>query len=225
MDKVLTRDELLQFLKRTCLDMETKQEELRQLDAVAGDGDLGVTVKLGFKTVRESLHLLSDKDIGAILVQSGIVFNKAAASTYGTLMATIFMRAGRQVTGKETLCLEDIAAMVNSAVDGVIERGGASLGDCTLLDSLIPVQQTIKQCTSENLKPHEILVRAVESATKGAESTIEMEAKHGRASWSKGKSKGTPDAGAIAITHILESILQSYETAGQFDHEHDSSLQ
>lgn len=207
----MNRDKLLQLLENTCLDMETTQEELRELDAKVGDGDLGVTVKLGFSAVRENLPQLADKDIGAILMQSGRVFNNAAASTFGTLMSTFLMRAGRVVKGKETISLEDASAMMKAGGDGIMELGGAVLGECTLLDSLIPAQQTIEQGVRDNLPLGEILSTTVDAAEKGVESTIDMIAKHGRAGWFKEKSKGIPDAGAVAITYLLKSFLKSYE--------------
>lgn len=206
-EELFTAD-VLYLLSKMCLDMEATQEELQELDAKAGDGDLGVTVKLGFAAVRENLSICVDKDIGTILIQSGMVFNKAAASTFGTLMATAFMKAGHVVKGQTRINLENLVAMLASAVNGIMSMGGALPGDRTMLDALIPARDAVEWCAAKSLSIKDAMAEAAKAAKKGAESTVGMIAKHGRAGWLSQKALGVPDAGATAIALMLGFISQ-----------------
>jgi len=197
--------ELIELLNRMCLDMETVHEKLQELDAKVGDGDLGVTVRLGFKAVREILPQLADKDIGTILIQSGMAFNKAGASTFGTLVATAFIRAGHEVKDKKKIEVKDVTVMLKRAIEGIKERGKASQGECTMLDALIPAKESLCACSNKNQTLSVCMVAAEEAAEKGAESTTEMKARHGRAGWLGKRSVGVPDAGAVAIALMFRS--------------------
>ncbi len=198
----------IELLKKTSLEMEASQEKLGKLDAAAGDGDLGISVKLGFKAVREGLKDLIDEDIGTILIQSGMTFNRAGASTFGALLSTAFIRAGSKVKGLKEIGIEEIAVMVKAAVEGIEERGKASVGERTMLDAIIPAQEAIEKCVSEGVTLKESLTIGAEAAEKGAELTTGMKAKHGRAGWLAERTKNIPDAGATAIAMMLRAVSQ-----------------
>ena len=205
MEEKLSVAELIELLEKMCLDMEASQEKLRELDAAVGDGDLGVTVNLGFKAIREEISQLKDEDVGTIFTKSGIAFGKAGASTFGALMAAAFMRAGGEVKGLSEIEIENVIAMMKASIEGIKERGKALPGECTMLDALIPVQEALEKYALNGKSLNEAMTIAAEAAEKGAESTTPMKARHGRAGWLAEKSIGVPDAGATAIAMMLRS--------------------
>jgi len=188
--------------------MEAAQEELRELDAKTGDGDLGVTAKLGFKAIRENLSQLINEDIETILTKSGMAFSKAGASTFGALMATAFMRAGGKAKGLSQIGIEDITTMMKAAIEGIKRRGKASQGECTMLDALIPAQETLEKYALNGKSLNEAMAIAAKAAKKGAELTTGMKARHGRAGWLTEKSIGVPDAGATAVAMMLRFVSE-----------------
>lgn len=206
MAEQLSKDQFLNLLEKTCLDMEAAQDKLQQLDAQAGDGDLGVTVKLGFQAVREKLPQMAGEDIGGILTKSGMAFNAAGASTFGTLMATFFLRAGRVTKGKINIGLKDFISMMTSAVEGIKERGKASPGERTMLDALIPALDQLSLYGNQDQTFKKALESAAQAAEAGAKSTAQMQARHGRAGWLGERSKGVPDAGAVAVTLMFRAF-------------------
>jgi len=206
MKESLSTADVVNLLHKVCIDMEAVTDELTEIDAKCGDGDLGISVKLGFAAVRKGLPEFAELDTGALLAKSGAVFNAAGASTFGTLMATAFMRAGRAVKGKNEIGLSDIADMMTSAVDGIRERGKAAPGERTMLDSLIPAQEALTACCRDKRCLSDALDAAADAAKKGAESTAHMEAKHGRAGWIGKRLEQVPDAGATAIAILLRSM-------------------
>jgi dihydroxyacetone kinase len=202
----LSSEQVLLLLERMCAEMEAAQAALQELDAKAGDGDLGVTVQLGFRAVCENLRQCGGKDIGTTLVTLGMAFNAAAASTFGTLMATAFMRAGRPVKGKMEIGLTEFVAMMEAAVEGIKERGKAAPGERTMLDALIPAAEALAISSKEGKGLSEALIAAAAAAEAGAQATAAMIPRHGRAGWIARKPIGVPDAGAVAVARMLEAL-------------------
>ncbi len=97
---LLDADALRGLLKKVAKSLERHSEELRELDAKVGDGDLGVTVQLMAKALVEFAASEAETDIGRLLMQCGMAVNRANPSTFGTIVASGFMGAGASVVGK-----------------------------------------------------------------------------------------------------------------------------
>ena len=205
---MLTTTNTVSILKDAASDFESHSEELRQLDAVIGDGDLGVTVKLGSKGLREYLSSPEENNVGQLLVKCGLQFNKASPSTFGTLLASAFMSAGKAVMGKEKIEIEDLVLIADGAVDGIKKRGKAEVGDKTMLDCLVPAVEAFKKELASGAEPETALKAAVTAAEEGMKATIPMMSKHGRASWHREKTIGVQDAGATAMYYLIESFAR-----------------
>ena len=211
MAEILTRDDVLAALHKLAADLTANAERLRELDAAIGDGDLGITVTLGFGAVVEGLEALADQDIATILLRSGMAFNRKAASTFGVLFATMMMRAAKEAKGLETLGIGDLARMAQSAAEGVMERGKAQPGDKTLLDALVPAAQSLRTAAEADTPLAAALREAASVAAEGAEATIEMKSKSGRSSWFAERTVGAQDPGATAIQMMFESLASYVE--------------
>lgn len=205
---MLTATDILSLLKEIAADFEGHSEELRQLDAVIGDGDLGVTVELGSKALREYLASPDESNIGQLLAKCGLQFNKASPSTFGTLLASAFMGAGKAVIGKERIEIEDLGLMADGAVDGIKKRGKAEVGDKTMLDCLVPAVEAFKKELAGDASPEVALTAALTAAEEGMKATIPMMSKHGRASWHREKTIGVQDAGATAMYYLIEPFVR-----------------
>lgn len=205
---MLTTIDLASILKKVATDLESHSEELRQLDAVIGDGDLGVTVELGSKALREYLASSDEDTIGQLLAKCGMQFNKASPSTFGTLLASAFMGAGKAVLGKEKIDIADTGLMGDGAIDGVKKRGKAEVGDKTMLDCLVPAVEAFKKELADGIDPEVALKDAVTAAEEGMKATIPMMSKHGRASWHRENTVGVQDAGATATYYLIESFVR-----------------
>jgi len=196
------------ILKEVASDFKSHSEELRQLDAVIGDGDLGVTVELGSKGLSEYLTSPVPEDVGQLLAQCGLQFNKASPSTFGTLLASAFMGAGKAAMGKKTIEVDDLALLADGAVDSIKRRGKAEVGDKTLLDCLVPAAAAFKKELAGGGGIEAALKAAVTAAEEGMKATIPMMSKHGRASWHREKTIGVQDAGATAMYYLIESFVR-----------------
>ncbi len=204
---MVTKDQIVQWLESTAAVLEENKEYLTQLDAAIGDADHGINMDRGFKKVMSQLPSVVDKDIGSILKTAGMALISSVGGAGGPLYGTLFMRAGMAVDGKYELTSEDVAALLQAAVDGVVQRGKAQLGDKTMVDALAPAAEAFKQAIETGSDVVEALQRAVAAAEQGMKDTIPMLAKKGRASYLGERSIGHQDPGATSSYLILKALL------------------
>lgn len=98
--------------------------------------------------------------------------------------------------------------MLRAAAKGIQDRGGASLGDKTLLDALLPA---IDRLEAELGRAHSdggvaAVDTMAQTAEEAAQATSVLQARRGRASYTGERSIGSPDAGAVAIGVIARSV-------------------
>jgi phosphoenolpyruvate---glycerone phosphotransferase subunit DhaL len=207
-DLKLNRADLTSVLIEVAGDMKGHVDQLRDLDAVLGDGDLGVTVAMGSDALIAYLAAPDETDIGKMLVKCGLNVNKVNPSTFGTLQASAFMGAGKAVLNKTELRVVDLIAMGNGAIDGIKKRGKAEVGDKTMLDSLVPAVETFQRSFTEKEDIAEALKAAVSAAEAGMRATDQMKAKFGRGSWRPDGTVGKRDGGATAFYFMIESFAR-----------------
>jgi dihydroxyacetone kinase/dihydroxyacetone kinase-like protein len=104
--------------------------------------------------------------------------------------------------------------MFRAAVEGIKARGQSDLGDKTLLDALIPLTDRLEQELRSGADGAAALAAAAETARQAAEATLGMVAKRGRASYTGERSRGSVDAGAMAVAVITEQVSKAWETQG-----------
>lgn len=174
------------------------------LDGLAGDGDFGTSLATGFKVIKKDLPEIDKPDIGAMLLKLSMLVSKHVGGSSGPIWGTGFMKAALVSKGKTEVTLEELAGMVGNAVDGIMARGGAQLGDKTLLDAVIPVRERLDAAAAEGASDLGALLReCAEIADNAVDATRGLVAHRGRASQVGARSANTPDPGIVAIATIL----------------------
>lgn len=209
MEESISREELLSALGRAVDYLEKSADELNRLDSAVGDGDMGVTITLGCRAVRKALPDLAAQDIGTIVSKCGMAFNGAAPSTLGALTAIAAMRAGREAKGVEALSPKSLLALARAAEAAIIEKGKAQVGDKTLLDALTPSLDALERGLAEGKALHDAARSGLEAARAGAEATVSMKARSGRAAWLPERTVGHPDPGAVVVLRLWEALAGS----------------
>ncbi len=101
-------------------------------------------------------------------------------------------------------------------MDGVVARGKAAEGDKTLVDALAPAARAAETAATEpNATPAAVLAAAAQAAEDGAEATVPLVARKGRASYLGERSAGHLDPGARSTALILRALATSASTAAQ----------
>lgn len=187
-------------LEKVAVALEVNSKKFEDLDAAAGDADLGITARKIAEGIRSANTLLSG-DLKADLMLVGKEISKFASSTFGTLFATGFIRASAAVSA-ENDALTNLQKSLQAAFDGISARGKAGIGERTLLDALHPAITSLNSAT--DLKSG--LAQAAIAARAGATATATMMPKHGRAGWIGERAKGIEDAGANVVAAVFEAL-------------------
>jgi len=192
--------ELSTALEKVAVALELNSKKFEDLDAAAGDADLGITARKIAEGIRAANLSLSG-DLKADLMLVGKEISKFASSTFGTLFATGFIRASAAVSNDDD-ALTNTRKSFQAAFDGISARGKAALGERTLLDALHPAIEALN--SAKDLKSG--LSQAAIAARSGATATANMMPKHGRAGWIGERAKGIEDAGANVIAVVFEAL-------------------
>ena len=182
-----------------------------ELDSVVGDGDFGYSLARGFEKVLEGWDDVDRTDIGTFLKKIGMVIASRCGGTSGPLWGTAFMKAGATAGATDALDGDQVVAMLRAASAGIKARGDSDVGDKTLLDALVPMTDRIEQELHAGAEGTAALAAAAAAAREAAEATREMVARRGRASYTGERSRGSVDAGAMAVAVMVEHIHQAWQ--------------
>jgi dihydroxyacetone kinase-like protein len=182
-----------------------------ELDSYAGDADFGVSLATGFRAIQKEWNELDRSSIGNFLLKISMIISRNVGGCSGPIWGTGFMRAGMLSKERTTITLGDLDAMLSASIEGIQKRGGAQLGDKTLLDALIPIRDIVHEAASDpNADSSEVLKTATKVANDAIESTKDLVAKRGRQQFTGERSKGTPDPGIVAIATMMNDICAEF---------------
>ena len=201
MSNSYNRDALIACMYAINTKMQECKEELNTADGKLGDGDLGITMTRGMAAICEEVNELPD-DLGMALFKCGKCFTQISGSSLGTLLATGLMAAGKKIKGQTQINCLEVSSLFGVAVEAMIQRGKASLGDKTILDILDGLHKKLDQIDD----PQQQAKTAVLAVHEVLDEFRDQEAKVGRARMYGEKSKGLDDPGMLAITRAVESV-------------------
>ena len=188
-----------------------KKDELCEMDARMGDGDLGLTMQKGYgalpQLIRENME---SGNIGKTLMKSGMKMAGLVPSTMGTLMASGIMEGGKALVGKEVMGTEELSEFLSSFARGIHKRGKCQPGDRTILDAMEAAAQKAHEACGTGADMEAVMLAAVSGAREGVEATKDMLPKFGKAAVFSAKAKGVPDQGAVAGQYFLEGLSRYF---------------
>ncbi|WP_437959670.1 dihydroxyacetone kinase subunit DhaL [Sorangium sp. So ce119] len=213
--QTLSGDHIAAWIERAADALEREKTYLTELDAAIGDSDHGVNMARGFTAVRARLDTLDRGDIGALLKGVGTILLSTVGGASGPLYGTMFRDAGQKVAGAAALDLAALTGSLEAGLEGVRRRGKASPGEKTMVDALVPAVDALKAAlgapqpdgAGDGGAPlAAALARAAEAAKAGAEATVPLIARKGRASYLGERSAGHQDPGATSCWLLLRSL-------------------
>ena len=199
----ISQAQIERAIKTTWSTVLRNEHYFADLDGLAGDGDFGTSLATGFRQIEKEWDDIPKTDIGAMLLKISMIVSKHVGGSSGPIWGTGFMKAAMLTRGKTAITIQDLADMLGSGIEGIMARGGAKLGDKTLLDALIPVHEKLKAHAAGGDKAA-ALRDAADAADAAIDETRSLRAGRGRASQVGERSIGTPDPGIVAIATILQ---------------------
>ncbi|HUQ77246.1 MAG TPA: DAK2 domain-containing protein [Patescibacteria group bacterium] len=189
------------------------RDELNRLDAVAGDGDLGLTAARAADALAELAPSVSADDPQAAARSIGMALARKAPSTGGTLVAFACLAAARVAPIPGETGVELSARLLEAARDEIATRGKVAPGDRTMLDALDPAAVAFRTAAGQGAPAAEALEAAADAAETGAGATADMEATTGRAGWLADRARGHEDAGATLIAIVIRAAADAVRAA------------
>jgi phosphoenolpyruvate---glycerone phosphotransferase subunit DhaL len=181
------------------------RDELVALDREIGDGDHGENLKRGFTAVVSKLDS-SGETPGAVLKLVASTLISTVGGAAGPLYGTAFLRAAAKLGQETELTASSVVDALQAALDGVVARGKAEPGDKTMVDALAPAVKAARDAGGDIAA---VLTAAADAADQGAQDTVPLVARKGRASYLGERSAGHMDPGARSTALLLRAFAQA----------------
>ena len=197
---------LPQLIEAIADTIEANAEEITALDQAIGDGDHVINLQRGLNALMNERDKLSQMDWLAAWQRIGMILMSTVGGASGSLLGTLFV-AMSKAAREQTLNQQTFAAIFKAGVEAVKQRGKSDAGEKTMLDVLIPVADYLQ--TADTVSLPELLTGINEVAIAGMESTRNMLATKGRASFLEARTLGHIDAGAKTSQLIICTIVKT----------------
>jgi phosphoenolpyruvate---glycerone phosphotransferase subunit DhaL len=192
--------------------MEENRRHLTKLDSEIGDGDHGNNMNRGFQAALERVEGADASTPANVLKAVSMALISKVGGAAGPLYGTAFLRASTALADKEEVSAGDAAEALEAALGGLKQRGKAEVGDKTIIDALEPAVEAAKGAAGEGSVAG-VFRAAAEAAKEGAESTVPLTARRGRASYLGARAEGHQDPGATSTYLLLDAAARTLEGA------------
>jgi dihydroxyacetone kinase-like protein len=181
----------------------SRKETLADLDRRSGDGDFGTNIASALRRAQEDINENPPQDyLGWVTaVSRGFL---GTGGTSGPLFGMFFRELSQCSSGSQP-SLPEFSTGLSAGVATVQRYGKAEVGHKTMIDSLAPAAQRLFELVGADTSPDQALELAAQAAVDGAESTSELRARRGRASYVGEVARGVLDPGAVAAAIMLQA--------------------
>lgn len=181
------------WLKNFAALIDDNKAHLSDLDTPIGDADHGNNMARGMAALTEALQAKPDLDLAGVFKASAMALISKVGGASGPLYGTAFLEMAKAAKNSD-----DLPTLLDAALAGVIKRGGAAVGDKTMVDAWTPLVKAVHDGT---------LSQAV--IDEAVASTEPLIAKKGRAAYLGERGIGHRDPGAESTGYLFEALLQT----------------
>jgi dihydroxyacetone kinase len=193
----ITVQTLRDAVARSDARMERLEDPLNAADALLGDGDTGSMLARVIEKMAAT-DLTATTDVGAAFNALARATTAATGSSLGTLLATALLTFAKSTKGRSEVPWSELSGLIEQAIEAMKARGGASLGDKTILDALHRIAQSLTGIDDASA----VALAAETGARAALEHFQPLPCKIGRARLFPEKSTGAHDPGMLAL-HLL----------------------
>lgn len=202
----LSKEDVKAMLLLACDRIIAAEPQLSEADRNLGDGDHGLGMQRGMTAAKEKLNAAEPDSIEKAFSTVGMAMMSSMGGASGAIFGTFFRNGGKALAGKEVFDAAALAAFLQAGVDGVKSRGGAAVGDKTVVDAMEPAAVKAAEVAGEPLS--EAIIAVAAAAEGGMEASKALVAKFGRAKTLGEAAIGFPDAGAMSVTVIVNAMKE-----------------
>lgn len=186
--------------------VQDKRDHLNTLDGAIGDGDHGLTMEIGWKAVNDVLARTGTSvTITSLCDEIAEAFLESVGASVGPLYSSAFKEAGRSVSDRLNLDAAALVLWLEAIARGIQNRGGASLGQKTMLDAWLPAVEAARASVEAGGSSGDCLMAAAAAAEQGAAATKEAASQMGRSKKLGERSRGHVDPGAESAALLIRT--------------------
>ncbi len=204
-----TPEILPDLIKAVAEVIEKNAVEVTALDQAIGDGDHVTNLQRGIDALLKQDSEIAKLEWTQAIKQIGMTLLSTMGGASGSLFGTLFISMAKAINDKNILNQKEFSDIYAQGVEAVKKRGKSDAGEKTMLDVLIPVAECIKRDVNASVEFSKLLENICKTAEKGMESTRDMVATKGRASYMEEKSRGHIDAGARTSQLMICAIADA----------------
>ncbi|ADB52333.1 dihydroxyacetone kinase subunit DhaL [Conexibacter woesei] len=200
-----------EWVKLSAARLEQHRDRLNRLDADIGDGDHGANMARGFAAAAARLDGAPSDQPAMELRAVGMTLLSTVGGAAGPLYGSFFI--GMATALRDAGASLDAAAWaraLEAGAAGVQRRGKAEPGDKTMVDALLPARDALATAAADGASLAEALRAAASAADAGADATIPLLARKGRASYLGERSVGHLDPGAVSSALLLRTAADAW---------------
>lgn len=169
--------------------VDLSADRLNEIDQLVGDGDFGSNLRGGLRLTLQSAEQAALSDLAE-------VFLDHVGGTSGPLLGLLFANlASAEADGR------GVAAGAAAGLRAIQDVGGAQPGDRTLVDSLAPAVDALRDGSGFG--------DAAQASVDAALSTAQLRPRAGRSSYLAEKAVGVPDPGAIGLALFFVALARA----------------
>lgn len=189
----LTVTVFIKWMEKFKQKIDTNKQSLNALDEAIGDGDHGSNMVRGMDAVIDNLTTKKPSDLTNALKLTAMSLISKVGGASGPLYGTAFLEMA-----KKSALTDDLSQLLETAFQGIMKRGGAQVGDKTLVDvwSILVKKLELGKLTQKDIKD-------------AVDSTRDLVAHKGRASYLGERSKGHLDPGSVSSGYLFEALLEA----------------
>lgn len=168
---------------------------------------LGVDVKIDYRAPESAEVSAQNSTLEQAAATNPMLMSMGGAS--GVIFGSLYLAGAKGMDPKSVITSKDLADMEKKSLEAIQERGGAQVGDKTMVDALSPAVDALAANADKGLL--EMLKAAEASAKQGVEDTKKYVAKFGRAKSLLERAIGHQDAGATSVYLIFQGMREFVE--------------
>lgn len=201
--KEMAGNQFLCAVLTACERMPGYRDELCKLDSFIGDGDHGITIERGFRSVA-SAGLDGDMDFNAFFSKLSQTLSANMGGAIGPIYGLLFNGFAIALKDAQEVDTEALSNALTRGIGMVMQIARVKPGEKTILDAMLPLSEKLKECKEQPLEV--ALCSAVEAGREGVRATASMVATKGRARFLKERSLGYEDPGAASFILFMDEV-------------------
>ena len=187
-------------------------DELGEMDSIAGDGDHGIGMQRGAHAADAAAQQALGRAVGAggLLAIAADAWSDKAGGTSGAIWGAALEALGRVIGDESRPTAAQLADAVHAATEAVLAFGAVP-GDKTMVDALVPFDETFGSAVRDGASTADAWRAAARAARDAADATADLLPRKGRARTHAEQAVGTKDPGAVSFALIVETVTAVIE--------------